>query len=54
VDGSRARLLTEFESQFTEEHVWGKHHEQGFSAQELFKKHSKNLYKTIKSMGNPF
>ena len=51
----QARLLTEFENQFMEEeHIWGRQHEQGLSAKELFKKNSNSLYETMMRMGNPF
>ena len=50
----QARLLTEFESQYMEEDALHKQHEQGISAQELFKKQSNSLYDTTTSMGNPF
>ena len=50
----KARILTEFESQFLEskEHS-NQQHEQSHSTQQLFKKQVNNLY-GISSMGNPF
>ncbi len=49
------RLLTEFECQFMEENLEdNKQHEQGFAAQELFRKLASSLYETILHMVNPF
>ena len=37
-----------------EKNAWCRQHEQGFSTQVLFQKHSNSLYETIMCMGNPF
>ena len=52
----QAWLISEFEGQFMVEDndSWCKQHEQGFSAQELFKKHTNSLYETMTRMGNAF
>ena len=51
----KARILTEFESQFLEskEHS-NQQHKQSHSTQQLFKKQVNKLYGTVSSMGNPF
>ena len=52
-----ARLLTEFESTFLLEgdsELNYRHHEQGFSAQEAFRKQASKLTDVITDYGNPF